>query len=142
MGKEFPRSALQKVPLRGFWLAHNVLSHSRVLKGGEDVAPGEKKGLRAGSELPSHWDGTCERGECILGLTPEGDRVLVLLSSLGTLDRVICSWQRLLLPTASFLSHQPVAASWGGKCHLQHLWNKMDFAGRCLTLLLGAGCWP
>lgn len=71
------------------------------------MTPGKKK--KSAWELvpPAlHWDVTCERWECILGLTWEGGRVLVLLScSLGTLDRVICSWQRLLLPTQHISSH-------------------------------------
>lgn len=29
VGKEFPLSALQKVPSHGFWLTHDVLSHAQ-----------------------------------------------------------------------------------------------------------------
>lgn len=124
LGKEFPLSALPKVPLHGFWLTHSVfIPHAEFLKGVRVWHLG-KKDLRAGSSPALHWDVTYERWECILGLTQEGDRVLVLLScSLGTLDCVICSWQRLLLPTAPFLPHQPVPASWGGKSHVQLLWQ-------------------
>lgn len=67
---------------------------------------------------------------------------MLLSCSLGTLDCVICSWQRLLLAHSTF-PHTPACTSiLGWQIPLAATvaaQNKMDFAGRCLTLLLGVG---
>lgn len=67
---------------------------------------------------------------------------MLLSCSLGTLDRVICSWQRLLLPTQHISSHASLYQHLGAANPTCSHKNKVDFAGRGLTLLLGAGCWP
>lgn len=124
-GEGIPPQCLTKRPFARFLVySQRFIPYAEFLKGVRRWHLGKKKGLRAGCSPALPWDVTCERWECILGLTQEGDKVLVLLSgSLGTLDHVICSRQRLLLPTARFLTRQPRPASWGGKSHLQPLWQ-------------------
>lgn len=73
-----------------------------------------RKCLRAGFSPALHWDVTCDRQECILGLAGEGDRDLVLLSCF-LLPAAVCPCHLLvaeaLAACSRFLRHQFVPLS-------------------------------
>lgn len=124
----------------------------RVLKGGEDAAPA-KKVLESWSLSCTalHWNVTCNRQECILGLSGEGNKDFVLLSCF-LLPGAICPCHLLMaeaLAACSSFPHAPVCASisaWQSPL-VAAVQSKDHVVGTWLSALiaagaLGAGCWP